>query len=192
MLALLGVVTPGSRLPAVAIGNLLGGLVTFAIAARLVSPPMPSDRVLNPVAIGVALLLSAQIISGGLVSAAQAGLACTDIRQCIEQSSAGGWDWAALNPWREPAFAVGTPHVEGALAQLLHRLVSLAVAPALACLGVLAVQKGRHRDGLAVLLLVVCVVVLGLVSGSTGLPLMPVLLHNLATALLFAAVVRLT
>jgi heme A synthase len=175
----------------VAIGNLLGGLVTFAIAARLVSPPMPSDRVLNPVAIGVALLLSAQIISGGLVSAAQAGLACTDIRQCIEQSSAGGWGWAALNPWREPAFAVGTPHVEGALAQLLHRLVSLAVAPALACLGVLAVQKGRRRDGLAVLLLVVCVVALGLVSGSTGLPLMPVLLHNLATALLFAAVVRL-
>jgi len=55
----------------------------------------------------------------------------------------------------------------------------------------LAVQKGRHRDGLAVLLLVVCVVALGLVSGSTGLPLMPVLLHNLATALLFAAVVRL-
>lgn len=191
MLALLGVVTPGSRLPAVAIGNLLGGLVTFAIAARLVSPPMPSDRVLNPVAIGVTLLLSAQIVSGGLVSAAQAGLACTDIRQCIEQASAGGWDWAALNPWREPDFAVGTPHVEGALAQLLHRLASLAVAPALACLGVLAVQRGRRRGGLAVLLLVVCVVALGLVSGSTGLPLVPVLLHNLATALLFAAVVRL-
>jgi heme a synthase len=191
MLALLGVITPGSRLPAVAIGNLLGGLVTFAIAARLVSPPMPLDRVLAPVAIGVTLLLSAQIISGGLISAANAGLACTDIRQCIEQASAGGWDWAALNPWREPAFAVGTPHVEGALAQLLHRLASLAVAPALACLGVLAVQRGRRRGGLAVLLLVVCVVALGLVSGSTGLPLVPVLLHNLATALLFAAVVRL-
>jgi cytochrome c oxidase assembly protein subunit 15 len=191
MLALLGVVTPGSRLPAVAIGNLLGGLVTFALAARLVSPPMPTGRGLDPVAIGVALLLSAQIVSGGLVSAAHAGLACTDIRQCVEQSSAGGWDWAALNPWREAAFAVGTPHVEGALAQLLHRLVSLAVAPAVACLGVLAMRRGHRREGLAVLLLLASVVVLGLASGSTGLPLVPVLLHNLATALLFAAVLRL-
>jgi cytochrome c oxidase assembly protein subunit 15 len=191
MLAALGVVTPGSRLPAVAIGNLLGGLVTFALAARLVGPPMPSGRVLGPVAIGVALLLAAQIVSGGLVSAAQAGLACTDIRQCIDQSRAGGWDWAALSPWREAAFAVGTPHVEGALAQLLHRLASLAVVPAVVCLGALAVRQGRRREGLAVLLLLACVVALGLVSGSTGLPLVPVLLHNLATALLFAAVLRL-
>ena len=41
LLALLGVVTPGSRLPIVALGNLLGGFVMFAIALRWVFPPQP-------------------------------------------------------------------------------------------------------------------------------------------------------
>ena len=189
MLALLGVFTPGSRLPAVAIGNLLGGFLMLAIAARLVAPP--AQRGLGGWAIGAALLLLAQIAIGAFTSAALAGLACTDIRECFDQSRAAGWDWRALNPWREPGFAVGTPHAEGALAQLLHRLASLVAAPALAGLAVLALRRGQRREGLALLLLLASVVALGLVAGSTGLPLVPVLLHNLAAALLLALVLRL-
>ncbi len=191
MLALLGVFTPGSRLPAVAIGNLLGGFVMLAIAARLAAPAAPREDTLHRGAIGVAVLLMAQIVSGAFVSASQAGLACASIRECIEQSSAAGWDWRSLAPWREAAFAVGSPHAEGALAQLLHRLASLVVAPAVACFGVLVLRCGHRREGLALLLLLGASVALGLAGGSIGLPLVPVLLHNLAAVLLLVLVLRL-
>ena len=189
LLALLGVFTPGTRLPVVAMGNLLGGFVMFAIAARLVA--VPPIRGLGWPAIGAAALLLAHIASGAFVSAAQAGLACSDIRECLEQARAGGWDWRQLNPWREAGFAVGTPHSEGAFLQALHRLGSLVVAPAIAALGVLAIRRGRRREGGALLLLLASQVALGLVVGSTGLPLVPVLLHNLGTVLMLALLLRL-
>lgn len=190
-LAMLGVFTPGSRLPVVALGNLLGGFLMLGLALHLAVPSAPSDRRLALGARTVALLLLAQIGSGAVVSASQAGLACTSIRECIEQSSAAGWDWRALAPWCEAGFAVGTPHTEGALAQLLHRLASVAVAAAVTGLGVAALRQGRQPEGLALLLLLVLVVTFGLVSGSTGLPLASVLLHNLAAALLLALALRL-
>jgi cytochrome c oxidase assembly protein subunit 15 len=188
-LALLGVFTPGSRLPAVAMGNLLGGFAMLAVAARLVGAPL--RRGLGRWAIVVAALLLVQAASGALVSASLAGLACSDLRECASQAQAGGWDWRALDPWRAAGFAVGTPHVEGALAQVLHRVGSAVVAAAVAALGAQAMRHGRAREGLAVLLLLVSEVALGLAIGSTGLPLVPVLLHNLGTALLLAMVLRL-
>lgn len=190
-LALLGVFTPGSRLPVVALGNLLGGFLMLALALRLAAPAPPSDRRLAFSASVATLLVLAQIGSGVLVSASQAGLACTSIRECIEQSSAAGWDWRALTPWREAGFAVGTPHAEGALAQLLHRLASVVVAVTVTCLGAAVLRRGRQGEGLALLLLLAVGVTLGLVSGSTGLPLVAVLLHNLAAAMLLALVLRL-
>jgi cytochrome c oxidase assembly protein subunit 15 len=189
MLALLGVFTPGSRLPAVAISNLLGGLLMVAIAARLVSPPAP--RALGAIGVAVAMLLLGQALTGALVSVSRAGLACTDIRECLGQVRAGGWDWASLNPWRESGFAAGTPYVEGALAQLLHRVGAVLVAPAVAGLAMITLRRGRRREGLALVALLAFEVALGLVVGSTGLPLPSVLLHNLVAALLLAVTLRL-
>lgn len=190
-LALLGLFTPGARLPVVAMANLLGGLLMLALAARLVGPTMPARGGLGAAAVGVLLLLLAHTLSGALVSATQAGLACTDIAECAAQARAGGWDWRALNPWREAAFAVGTPHPEGALAQGLHRLGSLIAVPAVAALGVLALRRGRRREGLALLALLALQWALGMALGSTGLPLVPVLLHTVGTGLLLALVLRL-
>ncbi len=189
LLALLGIFTPGSRLPAVAIGNLLGGFLMLAIAARLVAPP--PQRGLRAWALGMALLLLMQIALGAFTSAAYAGLACTDLRECVEQARAGGWNWAALNPWREPVLSIATPNPEGALAQLLHRLGSIVVAPLLACLGACAWRRGRRVEAGILLFLLAAQLALGLVVGSTGLPLVPVLLHNLGTALMLALVLRL-
>lgn len=191
LLALLGLFTPGSRLPAVAIGNLLGGFAMLAIAACLVSPPSPRERRLGVVAIAAAGVLAAQMAGGALVSASHAGLACSDLRECFEQARAGGFDWRALWPWREAAFAVGTPHVEGALAQLLHRAGSGVAVLSTVGVAWLAHCRGRRREAVAVLGLLACVVALGLVAGSTGLPLAPVLLHNLGSAGLLALVLRL-
>lgn len=189
LLALLGVFTPGARVPAVAMANLLGGFVMLALAARLAAPP---PRVqLGTGAIVVAALLLGQVATGALVSASHAGLACTDLLECTGQSRAAGWDWQSLAPWREPVVAVGTPHAEGALAQWLHRLGSLVVTPAVALLGVIAWRRGRRRAGATLLGLLAVEVAIGLVIGSTGLPLVPVLLHNLGTALMLALVARL-
>ena len=189
LLALLGVITPSSRLPAVAIGNLLGGFLMLAIAARLVAPPV--QRGFRAWALGVALLLLMQIALGAFTSAAHAGLACNDLRECVEQARAGGWNWAALNPWREPVLSIAAPNPEGALAQLLHRFGGFVVAPLLACLGVCAWRRGRRVEAGALLFLLVSQLALGLVVGSTGLPLVPVLLHNLGTALMLALMLRL-
>jgi cytochrome c oxidase assembly protein subunit 15 len=189
LLALLGIATPGARLPAVAIANLLGGFLMLALAARLAA--VPARRGLGASALAVALLLLVQIVSGALVSASQAGLACSGIVECFDQARAFGWDRQALNPWAPAAFAVGTPHAEGALAQLLHRLGAFVVAPAVAGLGVLALRRGRRREGQLLLALLASQLALGMAIGSTGLPLPAVLLHNLGTALLLALVLRL-
>jgi cytochrome c oxidase assembly protein subunit 15 len=188
-LAALGVVTSGARAPAVAMGNLLGGYFMLAIAARLVRPAAVPG--LGPAAFGVATLLLLQVVSGALLSTTQAGRACSDLAECSALVRGVGWDWHALNPWHDPLVAGAVPQAEGAPAQLLHRLGSVVVAPLLAWLGVVAVGRGRRREGFAVLVLSAVQLALGLVIGSTGLPLVPVLLHNLVTALLLALVVRL-
>ncbi|OGB04636.1 MAG: hypothetical protein A3E25_07125 [Burkholderiales bacterium RIFCSPHIGHO2_12_FULL_69_20] len=184
-LAVLGVFTAGSRLPAVALGNLLGGFMMLAVAARLVGPPAAPG--LGAAAAGVAVLLVAQSAGGALVSASQAGLVCNDLRACAELARAAGWPWQALNPW----FAAGLPPVDGALVQGLHRLAAIVVTLAVAALGWRALRAGRRPEGWALLLLLALQAVLGLVVGSIGLPLWAVLLHNLASALLLALVVRL-
>jgi len=56
---------------------------------------------------------------------------------------------------------------------------------------VAAFRRGRRREGIAVLALLATQLALGMVVGSTGLPLAPVLAHNLATGLLLALAVRL-
>ncbi|MBL8352457.1 MAG: COX15/CtaA family protein [Burkholderiaceae bacterium] len=185
LLAWLGVHTTGSRAPAVALGNLLGGFLMVSIAARLLAPP--DRRGLGPVALGVALLLVAQAAGGALVSASHAGLACDALRGCADQAAAAGWPWAALKPWVGAGLLPG----DGALLQLLHRAGAWVTAPALAALGLLALRRGRRAEGAALLALLAAVLALGLVLGSSGLPLAAVLLHNLGSALLLAAVVRL-
>lgn len=188
-LALLGVFTAGARAPAVAMGNLLGGYAMLALAARLVAPAASGGIGAPALAIGLVLLL--QIASGALLSTSHAGRACSDLAECGALVRDAGWDWHALNPWAEPLAPTPAPQPEGAPAQLLHRLFSFVVAPLMAWLAVAAIRCGRRREGIALLALLAGQLALGLVIGSTGLPLLPVLLHNLASALLLALVLRL-
>lgn len=185
LLAWLGLNTAGSRVPAVALGNLLGGFLMLAVAARLVEAP--ARRGLGPAALVVALLLVAQAAGGALVSASHAGLACDALRACADQAAAAGWPWPALRPWVGAGLLPG----DGALLQLLHRAGAWVAAPAVAALGLLALRRGRRAEGGALLALLAAVLALGLVVGSSGLPLAAVLLHNLGSALLLAAVLRL-
>ena len=196
-LSALGVITPGARLPAVGMGNLLGGFAALALCVRLLaltsaSPPRP-DRRLQTVAGIAAALLVVQLALGALLSTSYAALACTDFADCHRAAAAGGWDWRTLNPWREPGFDFATPHVraDGALVQWLHRVGALIVAAALAIVGLLAMRRGQARLGLVLIVLTAAQVGLGLAAVAGGLPIVLVLLHNLGAALLLAALVAL-
>jgi heme a synthase len=196
-LAALGVATPGARLPAVALGNLLGGFVMLALCWRLAAAGAAGEELpaagLGAWALAGLGLLAAQIALGALVSASYAALACSDLGDCLRQAQAAGWDGRALNPWHEPVLAAapmaGNP--AGALPALIHRALAMLVLPALVLLGIVAWRRGRRRGGAALVLLVAVQLALGVGMVAGGLPILAVLLHNLLAALLLATLARL-
>lgn len=196
-LAVLGIATPGARLPAVAMGNLLGGFVMLALSWRLAADARPdagaAARRLGGWAVAGLVLLCGQLAGGALVSASYAALSCNDLADCWRAARAAGQGWQALEPWREPVFGgtVVPINAGGALALLAHRLGAIIVLPVLALLGLAAWKRGRRRGGAALLVLAAVQLALGLVIVATGLPLAAVLLHNLVAALLLATLVRL-
>jgi heme a synthase len=196
-LAVLGIATPGARLPAVAMGNLLGGYVMLALCWRLVaSARPPSDATaarLGTWAVAGLVLLCGQLAGGALVSASYAALSCSELAECTRAAAAVGWDWSVLNPWREPVVG-GTAlpvNAGSAFALWLHRIGAIVVLPVLALLGLAAWRRGRRRGGAALLVLAAVQGALGLLIVANGLPLAAVLLHNLVAALLLATLVRL-
>lgn len=191
-LAVLGLWTTGARVPAVAMGNLLGGFVMLALCGRMArSAGHASARrgALGAWAwVGVALLL-AQIALGGLVSAGFAGLSCPDLTGC----DASGVAWQTLDPWREPVLdaARGT-NPAGALASDLHRASALLVALVVVPLAIAVWRGGRRSVAALVLALLAAQAALGTMLVVWRLPLAVALAHNLVAALLLAAVVDLT
>jgi cytochrome c oxidase assembly protein subunit 15 len=192
--ALLGRYSGAARVPAVTLGNLLGGFGMLALAARLTvgrSPhPIDTEAPVRNAALAAAALLLMQAALGGLSSASYAGLACSDLAGC--RQAAAGIGWSALDPWREPLIAAGGGAAEsGALAQLLHRAgASLAAAAT-----VLAAWRGwraGQRSGAALVALLLAVELgIGWAMVRQSLPLPLATAHNAAAALLLIAVVRL-
>lgn len=194
-LAVLGIVTPGARVPAIAMGNLLGGFLMLALCWRLawMTGPAPAASPLGAWGVAGLALLAGQITLGALVSASYAALACTDLADCSRAAAAAGWNWQSLNPWREPVFAGATLPINAsaALAGLLHRAGAVLLLPVLVLLGVAAWRRGHRRAGAALVALTLAQAALGALLVATGLPLALVLLHNLLAALTLALMVRL-
>lgn len=195
-LAVLGRWSAGARVPAVAVGNVVGGLAMFALAWRLAwpppaGPPAPGQRCW---ARGAAVLLVAQVALGTLVSASYAGLACTSTVDCLRGAAVTGWPWEALDAWREPRFdapgAAVVVNATGATAQLVHRAGALAVAVALLPLMLALWSRGPRRAAPVLLGLLGLQWALGALLATAGLPLAAAVAHNVAAALLLGAVVR--
>ena len=188
-LALLGLFTPGARVPAVAMANLLGGFVMLALAARLAAPP-PRVR-LGASAIAVAASAArpgrhrriGQCLARrpGLHRPARmhrAGARCglgLAIARAMARARGRGRDAAC----RRCVGAMAAParQLRRRTSRRAARRHRMAPWPP-ACgrrVARSADRRGRDRPG----------------DGSTGLPLVPVLLHNLGTALMLAIVVRL-
>jgi heme a synthase len=192
-LAVLGRWTAGARVPAVAMGNLLGGFLMLAICWRLSQPPPPplTPRLGRLARVGTLVLL-VQVALGALVSASWAGLSCPGLLDCSPLGDAGGSMLSGLNPWREPVIAADAPlNPAGALAQLLHRLGAIAVLAVAAPLAVGLLRVGRPWAGGALLALLVAQLALGLLQVAMSLPLAVVLAHNLVAALLLATLLGL-
>lgn len=192
-LAVLGRWTAGARMPAVAIGNLLGGLLLLALSWRLAAgaagPLRPMLRVWAWVGAGVLL---AQVALGALVSASYAGLSCAAPGDCLRGAEAAGWSWQTLNPWREPVFdATPLPlNPGGALAQVVHRGGALLALLVLVPLGLAVLRGPRRRDGTALLVLLALQLGCGWLMVTTVLPLPLAMTHNVLAGLLLATVVR--
>ncbi len=192
-LAGLGLVTAGARVPAVVIGNLLGGFVMLALCWRLAAPlsfqAMPGVRGWGVAGLAV---LTCQVALGALVSASYSALSCTDLADCSRAALAAGWDWRALDPWRVPVFDLSLPmHRAGASIQWVHRIGAGLVAAVLVLLGALAWRRGRRREAALLLGLTALQCVLGPLLTAAGLPIGLVLAHNLVAALLLAVLARL-
>ena len=186
-LAVLGRMTADSRLPAVVLGNLLAGLAMFAVSWRLIAATAPA-RDARPLAarwVQIALvLLAAQILLGGLVSAAHAGASCPQLAGC-DLSAAS---WKVLNPWHAPDPGAGVG--AGALVHMAHRVTGIVTALVLAALGFAGWRRG-HWAGALVLALVLLELAAGIALVARATPLALALAHNMVAALLLAAVASL-
>lgn len=188
-LAVLGRWSARSLLPAVTLGNLLGGFLMLAMCLRLAAPrPVRSSAGLRAWVWVAALLLLAQVALGGMVSATHAALSCNGLLDCWSEAQTQSWQ--VLDPWRVPmpennAFA----QAAGAPVQWLHRLGAVVV---LLCSLPLAIALRRH-DIIGALWLLACLLLQlgsGLLLASMGFPLALVLLHNVLAAATLALLAR--
>lgn len=192
-LAVLGRYSVELRVPAVAIGNLLGGFAMLALCARLsgAGDDAPAGgRALRTAALLLLALVLAQATSGALLSASYGGTACGPLADCLR--AAAGIDAATLDPWREPRIAAeGGASQPGALAHLLHRGAAALVTVGTAALALTAWRRRRRVVAAVLIGLLAAQLALGLALVGGALPLTRALLHNVFTALLVALLARL-
>lgn len=192
LLAVLGTVTP-SNLPAVTLGNLLGGMSMVALLWGLLQRGRGESAAAGRWLLGLAFAaLTLQIALGGMIGARYAALACVTLPGC-----GSGW-WPESTDWRlfNPFFGLpAADKLSPALAPLVlaHRYGALLVAVIFCALGTLAVRRGARAAALGWVLL--GMLGLQLLLGATmvlanfRLPL--ALMHNLGAALLLGTCVSL-
>lgn len=196
LLAVLGRWTAGSRLPAIALGNLIGGFVLFAVSMRMatartaqsgfLSMPTSAQR-WRGLAI-VAVLL--QTALGGLVGSSLAALSCPSLPLC---SLPEPMTWQILNPWHMPPpdLGVAAPYPAGAILHWLHRGVALVVGAMVLLTAHALWRGGRHLSAAMLLGLLLAQALLGPLLVIADFPLLLALIHNALTALLLALLVAL-
>lgn len=181
-LAVLGALGAQSLLPAVALGNLLGGFAMLALCLRLAAhhriAASAGPRAWLWLAFGLMVLETAL---GGLASASGSLLACDGMSDCWAQAQRQGW--SALNPWQAPA-PTGSAGVQWAH-QLGAWVVLLLTAP--------LAWRLRAQDGPGAAVLLACLAlqaVLGPWMAAAAYPMAGVLAHNVLAALTLAVLAR--
>ena len=184
-LAALGKLTHDAHLPAVALGNLLGGLGMLALLWQLhlgySTQYAAFSRLRRWVSLGLGLLV-AQIALGGMVSANFAALSCSGLSGCdswLQHASL-----AVFNPFQVLNVAQGGSFIPGEAQQILlmaHRFSALLVFCYLAWLGACLIRENLRSSGMLLIVALTLQVALGASAMAYNPPLFLVLMHN-ATA----------
>ena len=182
-LAWLGRMTP-STLPAVVLGNLLGGMLMaallFALWSRLredAGNAVAAGMRRSTPAMAMALLLL-QVALGGLIGARHAALACRGDAGC---GSLGSPDWAVFNPF---VLTVAEPAALRWLV-MVHVVVAVMATAVVAAAALHMLRRdGARRAGRILLVMLAVQIVLGVCAAVVTSPLLAVLAHNLVAALL--------
>lgn len=191
-LAVLGFWSSAARVPAVAMGNLLGGFLMLALCVRLATPRESPPSGLRAWIAVAALLATMQVALGGLLSASHAGLSCSGWSDCGLRDALQASGWQSMDPWREPVLnAVPPVNPAGALANSVHRHVGVLLSLVLLGLAMTMLRRGRTRSAALLTLLLVAQVVAGAALAASMLPLGLALLHNVLAAALLSALVAL-
>jgi heme a synthase len=190
-LAVLGIATPGARLPAITLGNLLGGFAMLAVLAAAAARTRAASQGARTLARLALVSVFVQAALGGMISAQFASLACPALTDC------GAWSWAAFadgeswNPLRAPDLIAGHLTAGGGAASLhvLHRMNAFVIATlVVATAG--ALRESRPRLALGLAGLVAFAAALGASAVSAKPALVWVVAHNASAALLVALLAR--
>ena len=202
-LSVLGYSTPSPDIPAVTLGNLLGGMAMLALlwwmGQRSVTGIDAGNNAINtlrPWALLGLLVVVAQLVLGAVTSANFAGPSCTVLPGC-------NGDWASIANLMQ-GFDVfntlGTDDqgriITGSMQKtvhMTHRLGAIVTFVYLAWLAVKALKLDNSLRNTSISLLVFLLIQagLGVTAVLTELPLLLVTAHNATAAMLLLAVVNL-
>jgi cytochrome c oxidase assembly protein subunit 15 len=194
-LAALGIATPPARLPAVALGNLLGGYLLLAILAAgvtaaidaLRAPPAAEGRAaaLRWLAVGGLALVFVQAALGGMIGAQFAMTACPTLGSCVGFAPAELGSTEALDAFRPLVVVEGrvVPPEGAAVPVILHRILGPIVAAVVLALAY--VLRRMRRVGAVVLTTLALAAPLLGAATILALPSLPLTVaHNAVTAAL--------
>lgn len=178
-LAVLGRTGISLRIPAVALGNVLGGFAMLVLFLHVALKPGPyaSSGKSSRLARLALLTVVAQVALGVFTSASWSGAVCPGVEGCAALLE--GADWRAFDPWR---FAAASP-----LVHMTHRGASVIVLLAVTLL----VWQLRRRDRAlcnVLAMLLVAQIGLGMTLVTQSLPIVAAVAHNLCAALLLLAI----
>jgi len=195
-LAVLGRATPGAVLPAVTLGNLLGGLLMLGLIwqLRLVVPGAARAPVSAWVRLGL-VLLALQIALGASVSAFHAAASGATLPSCHGAWPPSGGAIEALDPMRPPPALSGAALAAEPTRAALHMAHRFSALLVLAYWGVLAIVRARAGGGAATALTAGVLLAQGVTGAAAvwlGMPLAAAVLHNALAALAVLAAVSAT
>jgi cytochrome c oxidase assembly protein subunit 15 len=194
-LAILGIATPGARLPAVTLGNLLGGYLMLAtlsaMAACGASAPAQGWAQRAPLALlalAVLALMLLQSALGASIGAQYAVTACPTLGKCPGFPFDEFRMTAALDPFRPLTIEGGhvVPPRDAAGIFLIHRALGIVVAAVVFVLAI-ALRHDDRRIARTLAALAIAAPLAG-VAAIAALPSLALtVLHNSCSALLVAA-----
>lgn len=200
LLALLGRATTGTHLPAITLGNLLGGMTMLGLLwwLRLQVTVTAIPRKADPVVVlwaGLGLvLLVAQISLGALMSAHYALTSCATFPDCNGAWWPRDWPLAAFDPWRDaspPSVTALAPDPGREALHMAHRFGAAGVAVYLIGLALVLLRRGGRMAvwSRRLIAVIVAQLALGVAVLLLHPPLAAAIAHNATAALLLLVLV---